>query len=209
MGPFISDDILRLIFAVGIGMAIGAEREYSNKSAGLRTMTLVTAGACIFTIISLKIGSQDRIAANIITGIGFLGAGAIFKEENKVSGLTTATAIWLCAALGMAAGGGYYMLALAGSLILWVTLYVLKQFEVYIDQINRIKTYKIGCTYRLGVLEYYEKIFEEEGLKPVRLVQVKENMDITCSWKLSGSLQKHDNLVKRLLTDPGITELSF
>ncbi|MGS0014437.1 MgtC/SapB family protein, partial [Escherichia coli] len=99
------------------GLLIGVEREYKNKAAGLRTLMLVTTGSCIFTIISMQIGiaNPDRLAANIVTGIGFLGAGAIFKDENRVSGLTTATTIWICAALGMAVGAGLIKVAILGT----------------------------------------------------------------------------------------------
>lgn len=98
-------DLYRLLIALGIGAIIGAEREYRSKSAGLRTMIMVSLSSCLFTMLSLKIGidSPDRIAANILTGLGFVGAGVIFKDENRISGITTATTIWMTAALGMAA----------------------------------------------------------------------------------------------------------
>lgn len=108
-------DIYRLLIALGIG----AEREFRSKSAGLRTMIMVSLSSCLFTIMSLKIGieSPDRIAANILTGLGFVGAGVIFKDENRISGITTATTIWMTAALGMAAGAGYELLSLCATLI--------------------------------------------------------------------------------------------
>lgn len=96
-------EILLIVASVFVGGIIGIEREYQLKAAGLRTMILVTLGSCMFTMLSRSLGapgSPDRIAANIITGIGFVGAGVIFKEENRVSGLTTAVTIWICAALG-------------------------------------------------------------------------------------------------------------
>src|SRR5882724_5757237 len=101
------DIVLRLIVALVIGGIIGAEREYRSKSAGFRTMMLICLGAALFTILSIEIGegeNRDRIAASIITGIGFLGAGVIFKDENRVNGITTAATIWITAALGMGIG---------------------------------------------------------------------------------------------------------
>lgn len=88
-------DLYRLLIALGIGAIIGAEREYRSKSAGLRTMIMVSLSLCLFTIMSLKIGvdSHDRIAVNILTGLGFVGAGVIFKDENRISGIITATTI--------------------------------------------------------------------------------------------------------------------
>lgn len=96
MPEWFTSDYQRLALSLIIGAVIGAEREYRSKSAGLRTMVLVCVGSCLFTILSIRIGantSTDRIASNIITGIGFLGAGVIFKETNRVTGITTATTI--------------------------------------------------------------------------------------------------------------------
>ena len=110
------DIILKLFLSVVIGGAIGAEREYRSKSAGFRTMTLICLGATLFTIFSQYIGAggnPDRIASNIVTGIGFVGAGVIFKGDSfgKVNGVTTAAMIWVTAALGMGIGGGYLLIS--------------------------------------------------------------------------------------------------
>ena len=105
-------DLTKILVAILCGGILGFEREYQNKSAGFRTIILITLGATIFTIISQRIGgSDDRIAANIITGIGFIGAGVIFKGSLDVKGLTTAAVIWIAAAIGMSIGIGEYLLA--------------------------------------------------------------------------------------------------
>ena len=98
---------LQLLISFVIGAAIGLEREYRSKAAGLRTMIMICFGSTIFTEISISLGasSPDRIASTIITGIGFLGAGVIFKDGLTINGITTATTIWIAAALGMAVGG--------------------------------------------------------------------------------------------------------
>jgi putative Mg2+ transporter-C (MgtC) family protein len=110
---------------------IGAEREYRSKSAGLKTMMMIGLGATLFTILSIKIGptSQDRIASNIVTGIGFLGAGVIFKEENRVKGLTTACIIWIVAAIGMAVGSGYYEQAIGVTIVVLLALIIFPFLE--------------------------------------------------------------------------------
>ncbi|WP_407509610.1 MgtC/SapB family protein [Elizabethkingia anophelis] len=120
----VQNELLLIIISVIIGLIIGAEREYRNKSAGLRTFILVCFGSCLFTILSIKIGVEnpDRLAANIITGIGFLGAGVIFKDDNKIGGITTATTIWATASLGMCVGSGYVYLALLGSAVVMAIL---------------------------------------------------------------------------------------
>ena len=108
-----TEDFIRLGVALLIGGLIGAEREYHSKAAGFRTMIMICVGSALFTMASERIGgSGDRIAANIVNGIGFLGAGLIYKEENRVKGLTSAATVWAVSALGMSIGVGYYDIAL-------------------------------------------------------------------------------------------------
>ena len=124
---------IKLGLALLIGTIIGGEREVRNKAAGLRTLILICLGSTIFTILSEKLGAYSetgRIAANIVTGIGFLGAGAIMREGMTVSGLTTASSIWVTAALGMAIGGGEYYLAAFGTLIVLVVLTLFGYLQV-------------------------------------------------------------------------------
>ncbi|MGC3946270.1 MAG: MgtC/SapB family protein [Chryseolinea sp.] len=136
---------LQLVMSFAIGALIGAEREYRTKTAGLRTMIVICLGSTIFTEVSIAMGanSPDRIASNIVTGIGFLGAGVIFKDGLSISGITTATTIWIAAALGMAVGAAQYFIALGGTV---VVIIVLSAFEVFTNRINKMhqeRTYKI------------------------------------------------------------------
>jgi len=115
------NDVLSIILAVVLGAAIGVEREVSGKAAGLRTNVLICLGAAVFTIISKQMaepdGSVTRIAAQIVTGVGFLGAGAIIVDRGGIHGLTTAATIWLVASIGVACGAGFYKLAGISTLI--------------------------------------------------------------------------------------------
>jgi putative Mg2+ transporter-C (MgtC) family protein len=116
------DDLLSILLAIILGAVIGLEREFSGKAAGLRTNVLICLGAAVFTIISKQMvtgtdGSVARIAAQIVTGVGFLGAGAIIQDRGGVHGLTTAATIWLVASIGMACGAGFYRLAVVAALI--------------------------------------------------------------------------------------------
>ncbi len=126
-------DVLSIILAVVFGAAIGLEREFSGKAAGLRTNVLICLGAAVFTIISREMagetGSLTRIAAQIVTGVGFLGAGAIIQDRGGVHGLTTAATIWLVASIGMACGAGFYALAAISALIAIAVLVGLGQLE--------------------------------------------------------------------------------
>jgi putative Mg2+ transporter-C (MgtC) family protein len=181
--PATSDIIFKLILAVIIGGALGAEREYRSKSAGFRTLTMICAGATIFTILSQIIGgagNPDRIASNIVTGIGFVGAGVIFKGDgtSKVNGITTAAMIWVTAALGMTIGAGYLWIAVIGAVLILLVLFIFALLEDWIDRVNQIRRYKIVCPYENETLHRYELLFKSHRLKFKRTRQCKsqENM---------------------------------
>jgi putative Mg2+ transporter-C (MgtC) family protein len=130
--------VWRLLLAAGLGAAIGLEREYRRKPAGLRTNILIAVGSALFTIVSLQLASQggtaDRIAAQVVTGIGFLGGGAILRRGRAVQGMTTAATIWMNAAIGMAAGAGESSLAVAATIVTLIVLAVLPPIEAYFDR---------------------------------------------------------------------------
>ena len=132
------DVIWRLLLAAGLGAALGLEREYRQKPAGLRTNILIALGSALFTIASSLIGhdagSPDRISAQIVTGIGFLGGGAILRSGNTVHGLTTAATIWVNAAIGMAAGAGYFLLATVTAALTLIVLVLLPPIETYFER---------------------------------------------------------------------------
>ncbi len=135
------NDLLGIILAVVFGAAIGLEREISGKAAGLRTNVLICLGAAVFTIISKQMGSSSdsltRIAAGVVAGVGFLGAGAIIVERGGVHGLTTAATIWLVASIGMACGTGFYSLAVISTFIAIIVLMGLGQLEKSLRRYGR------------------------------------------------------------------------
>jgi putative Mg2+ transporter-C (MgtC) family protein len=135
------EGVLRIGVAAVLGGAIGFERETLNKPAGLRTHMLVSLGAAMFMVIALLVvadyggdpvqGRIDptRIGSTIVTGIGFLGGGIIFRTEDRIRGLTTAAGLWVAAAIGMAVGGGYYVLAVGGTGLSLVVLVLMRSLE--------------------------------------------------------------------------------
>ena len=129
---------LRLLVAAVLGGIIGLEREFHHKAAGLRTQILICVGAALFTIVSIDLGASngtpDRIAAQIVTGIGFLGGGAILRSGMNISGLTTAATIWVNAAIGTAAGAGKFDIATAAAVVTLVVLALLPPLERYVDR---------------------------------------------------------------------------
>jgi putative Mg2+ transporter-C (MgtC) family protein len=128
----------RLLLAAGLGAAIGLEREYRRKPAGLRTNILIALGSALYTSLTLVMaaggGTPDRISAQVVTGIGFLGGGAILRSRTSVHGMTTAATIWVNAAVGMAAGAGQFALATATTVITLVVLVVLGPIEAYFER---------------------------------------------------------------------------
>lgn len=138
---------LRIFISFYVGASIGLEREYNSKAAGLRTMIMISLGSTIFTAVSANMGGSgnpDRIAAPIVSGVGFLGAGVIFKEGVSITGITTATTIWIRAALGMAVGSGEYFIAIVGSAIVLLVLIVLGRIQAFIERWHQTRTYKIN-----------------------------------------------------------------
>ena len=129
---------LRLLLAAALGAVIGLEREYRKKPAGLRTNILIALGSALFTIMSIQLaqigGTPDRIAAQIVTGMGFLGGGAILRSGVSIKGMTTAATIWVNAAIGMAAGAGEFALATMATAITLVVLAVLPAIEAFVER---------------------------------------------------------------------------
>jgi putative Mg2+ transporter-C (MgtC) family protein len=138
------DLAIRILVAIALGLVIGAEREFRGHPAGLRTMALISAGSCMFTGLGLlpEFGTRvdpTRIAAQIVTGVGFLGAGSILRQGEEVRGLTTAASIWVAASLGMAVGFAYYGVAIFATLLVVVVLVALKPMEDRIFPIKRFR----------------------------------------------------------------------
>src|SRR5688500_1592763 len=134
--------VQRLILAAALGAALGFERELRQKSAGLRTNILIAVGAALFTLMSIEMADgtdPTRIAAQIVAGIGFLGAGAIMRTGSGVQGLTTAGTVWVNAAVGVAAGGGETHLAVIGTAVTLAALLTLAPVERRIERFARRK----------------------------------------------------------------------
>jgi putative Mg2+ transporter-C (MgtC) family protein len=132
------DLVWRLLLAAVLGAALGVEREYRQKPAGLRTNILIAIGSALFTVVSISMtartGDPSRVAGQIVTGIGFLGGGAIMRNRNTVHGMTTAATIWVNAAIGVAAGAGEYAIAIFAAALTLVVLVLLPPVETYFER---------------------------------------------------------------------------
>lgn len=207
---FIPQEIYELLVAVLVGSVIGFEREYNGKATGLRTMILICVGSTLFTILSFKIGGDaGRIAANIITGVGFIGGGIIFRENNKVVGLTTAATVWSTAALGMNIGSGHYELAIVSAVLVITILFGFSPLEAFISKRNQVRNYRISCKFEHKILKNYEELFDSYGLRAKRGPQSRQAGLITGNWIILGSEKRHERLVNRLLNDENVLSFEF
>lgn len=203
--------LLRIGIAILIGGLIGAEREFRDKSAGLRTLTLICVGSCLFTLVSLLLtnGTADRIASNIVTGIGFLGAGVIFKGDRGVNGLTTAATIWATAAIGMAIGNGLYIVAAVTTACVLIVLSLFILLEPLIDAIHKERTYTIISSYEPAIMQKYEALIKSYGLTCHKQRRARHGKNMHFTLKIKGSKEDHDRFIDAMLNDATVKSFEF
>lgn len=197
---FINEDLIKLLTSMVAGSIIGAEREYKSKNAGFRTITLITIGATLYTLLSEKIanGQDFHVVGNIVVGVGFLGAGAIFKEGANVSGLTTAATIWISAAIGMAIGAGEYAFAIITLIAELVILLGFSGMQKIIDNRNAEKYYKISIKNQGDSYVFIKKIIKECQLKSRQVNLSKTDNTLRYTFKISGGISQHEQLIALL-----------
>ncbi|MCU0236614.1 MAG: MgtC/SapB family protein [Acidobacteria bacterium] len=159
--------ILKILLAAMLGGIIGLERELSHKEAGLRTNILIAIGSALITVLSLKTAAlapgadPARLTAQIVSGIGFLGAGAIIQARFAVHGLTTAATIWTVAAIGIAVGSGFYLLAFVVAILVVVVLTVFKLLLAFLEKQKRNFVYLISAEERASLLVDLRQVLTE------------------------------------------------
>jgi putative Mg2+ transporter-C (MgtC) family protein len=194
-----------------VGGIIGAEREYHSKSAGFRTVILICLGSYLFSSFSVHLGgnSPDRIAANVVTGIGFLGAGVIFRGDKKVNGITTAATIWATAALGMGIAMEYYTIVSIATALVLAALFLFSGIERIIDKWNLARNYTITSEYKEHLLEDYEEKMKLCGLKYKMNCQSRRDIYISGTWWVNGKEKDHLRFVERILHDESVKDFEF
>lgn len=199
-------DVIKILVAFALGAVLGLEREYRSKPAGFRTLIMITVGATVFTILSFRIGSAtpDRIAANIITGIGFIGAGVIFKEGMKVSGMTTASTIWIAAAIGMSVGYGAYYLAGGVTILVLVILMLLSKLEKSFDSVHQVKFYKISFRVEEYTIEELEKCLGETGVNYTMNKVLKNNNEVIVFYRIGANQKEYRRMNTYLMETKAI-----
>lgn len=202
---------MRLLISFGIGAAIGLEREYRSKAAGLRTMIMICLGSTIFTEISINLGgtNPDRIAASIVSGVGFLGAGVIFKDGLTVTGITTATTIWISAALGTAVGAGEYFIAIIGSGVVLIVLTILEKFQHIVERMHQSRNYKIIFKNDEEFETVLEKSFQELHLGFKKRRDFREDNCLILIYEVFGKEKQLEKFNKLLKTDTRVISFGY
>ncbi|MDD5614296.1 MAG: MgtC/SapB family protein [Candidatus Omnitrophica bacterium] len=193
-------DIYRLLLAVLFSGLIGLEREKHGRAAGFRTHILVGTASCLLMLTSLYLhkiyGSSadpSRIAAQVVSGIGFLGAGTIIRFRASIKGLTTAASLWAVAGIGLATGAGLYWHSAATTLIILATLYLLSSIENKVLKKSLLKTLQIELSDNMAALEQARTLLKEYGaeIKEFEIKSIdKDKRSYIIEWSLK-SLDKH------------------
>jgi putative Mg2+ transporter-C (MgtC) family protein len=204
--------LVQLLLAILLGGAVGLERELSGKPAGLRTNILICVGATLFTVLSLKLsgvrGDPARVAAQILPGVGFIGAGTIMHARGSVSGLTSAATIWVVSAIGMALGAGAFEEALGAALLVVVVLQGLGWLERYVSRRSTYSRLLIHARPGGNPVEELESLVRKSGLDIERIESRQENVDLVIELELRGAKRLHDQAMLALLHHPAVRTVS-
>ncbi|WDF66994.1 MgtC/SapB family protein [Sphingobacterium oryzagri] len=190
MREWLADPRLQaVLMSILCGAIVGFEREYKNKSAGFRTVILICFGSTVFTLLS-RMGniSDDRIAANIVTGIGFLGAGVIYQGKFSVQGLTTAAVIWSMAGIGMMVGFEQYLFGLQLTVLMVVILSLFQRIEHMLANVYFMRT--IHVTFQdiqVSHLGEFESFLREHHVRPLRKGLEKKGQHLTVVYEITGN----------------------
>ena len=166
--------LFKIMLSLLLGAVVGLERRHKGQIAGMRTFSLITMGACLAMLVSLYIplvyfgstanGDPERIAAQVISGIGFLGAGAIIQMKGSVRGLTTAAGIWVSACIGLCVGAGLYLVSVAGCLLVVVVLLTFELFEKHLFRGSEMKIVRLKVGFILTDAQPYRDSFRRFGV---------------------------------------------
>ena len=203
------DLMLQLGLATLLGGAIGLERELGGKPAGLRTNILICIGSVLYTHLSLAMlagpngiptgTDTTRVAAQIVTGVGFIGAGTILHARGAVVGLTSAATIWVVAAIGIALGSGYYLEGVGTTLAVIIVLAGLGRVEKIVQSHSMQSTISVHARPGPTVVEDLETLVRRTGLAVLTVSNRQENVDLVIDFELRGSKRLYDQAVVTLL----------
>ncbi|MBQ3666838.1 MAG: MgtC/SapB family protein [Elusimicrobiaceae bacterium] len=205
------DMLVKIFLALILGGALGMERQYHDKPAGFATNCLICLGAMLFTVLSeimgLAGGDPGRIAAQIVTGVGFIGAGAIMRDGNKVSGITTAANVWLVAALGMAVGYGEYVWATACAAGILVVQLVLRRTLSLVEKLRHYDTVRVVCDPKWSVVEKITQQIEKKNIHLLKKEVIKQDDFFHVSLVATFTAHEFQKVTRELLEMPEVHSL--
>ncbi len=206
---FAPEDLIKLLLSLALGGLIGAERELRDKAAGLRTLMFIAAGSTLFTIFSYRLAGVSgadptRIAAQIVTGVGFLGAGAIMRDRGEIRGLTTAATIWLVAALGVGIGGGQLAFSALATGIFLLALFIFPYLERGMGGFRQVHTYTITTQASQAKYLALLDLTRQHHLRLMLTRRTRSEAEMTVTLTLSGSQAGHESFIEALFADPEI-----
>lgn len=207
MAEFVGVTVVRLIVAAILGGIVGIERETKHKPAGLRTNMFICVGSAFFTILSERlagqfVGDHTRIAAQIIPGIGFIGAGSILHSRGGVTGLTTAATLFVVASIGMGVGGGLYAPSIFATIVIFVALHFLGYFETWFNLKAVAMCYEVTGDNAEEILARVNEVLEDER-RIMQSVQVgRSNSNYRVQFTIESTNLEHQDLLKRLRQIP-------
>jgi putative Mg2+ transporter-C (MgtC) family protein len=206
----VNHDVVTLLMAVVLGGCIGFEREVSSKVAGLRTNILICVGATLFTMASKKFGNDPaRIAAQIVSGIGFIGAGSIMRDGEHVTGLTTAATIWIVAAIGMALGFHEHVLACAVTVIVLFVQLAFTPLDAIINDWQERHTFRVLSKLEPDGIAAINGIFEKSKLLVLRKKFMKKSDYYISEWTTSGGRKKQELVMSQLMQCEHVVEVTY
>src|SRR5438105_7062020 len=199
----LSSTIVRLILAAALGGIIGLEREFSHKPAGLRTNMFICFGSAMFTVLSVQlagecVGDHTRVAAQIIPGIGFIGAGSILHSRGSVQGLTTAATLFVVASIGMAAGGGMYLQAIFATILILVALQALGWFETQFNLKPLIMRYEALGQKADEVMAEVNRVLEDAHHATESVQMGSSNEGFRIFFTVDATRKEHDEVLLKL-----------
>ncbi|MBD0320448.1 MAG: MgtC/SapB family protein [Gemmatimonadetes bacterium] len=207
------DTLGRLVLACVLGGVVGVEREASGKPAGLRTNILICVGAALITEISVVIpllaeegqkGDPGRLAAQIVSGIGFIGAGTILQSRGRIIGLTSAATLWIVAAVGIAVGAHQYTVSIGATVLIILALFALRRVETLLARRRVDRRYNVGLVPDHDALTALQEMLERLGLR-VRMDAIDKDADLFhLVIRATGPLDGHDRAVRMMTADPRV-----
>jgi len=204
--------LVQLLLAVLLGGAIGIERELKGKPAGLRTNVLICIAAVLFTMLSIRLsqgrGDPGRLAAQILTGVGFIGAGTILHTRGAVTGLTSAATIWVVTAIGIALGSGAYVEALGATVLVMLVLAGLGRFEDFLARQTTLSRLIIHARPQPNALQELESLIRVTGLEVVESTSRQENVDLVVELTLRGTKRLHEEAMTAIVHHPLVRTVS-